>query len=185
MFPYPWSWRSTIHARWNISPWSTALAFGYDLARIDEVSVQVETTDESVRVVNTGPARKLDIVNRSLLGIGADFDFVDEWVTYFSPVFTVFQHWWRNRKTQAEARIRTLIFMFYIPVSSEHETDWMIFSYAKSRWPGPAGGLRLFGGLVMRQIRSETDRDIQLLTGLDNHNVHLSGSKLSRFDKAA
>ncbi len=156
--------------------------FGFELDQMADVRLEVTADEASVRVVNVGPARIPDPLTRIMLGISREHDFVDEWVTRFSPVYSVFQHWWRHRETHQEARIRTRLYLFYVPVNS-HETNLWLIGFVKSRWPGPRGGMRLFSWLVKHHLRSELDRDIRVLRKLDHQGVEVTGMKLSRFDR--
>jgi hypothetical protein len=59
----------------------------------------------------------------------------------------------------------------------------MTFAFAKSRWPGPAGGLRLFRWLMRKHLDRETRLDMEILKGLATHETGVEGMKLSRFDR--
>jgi hypothetical protein len=59
----------------------------------------------------------------------------------------------------------------------------MTFAFAKSSWPGPGGGLRLFRWLMRRHLAKEIGFDMDILNGLANYETGLEGMKLSRFDR--
>jgi hypothetical protein len=59
----------------------------------------------------------------------------------------------------------------------------MTFAYAKSSWPGPAGGLRLFRWLMCKHIDREIRLDANFLAGLASYETGIDGLKLSRFDR--
>src|SRR5947199_7220998 len=63
--------------------------FGYPLERMHEVRVEFLPTQTSVRVVNRGPRKDISWPMRMILGIGDNFEFMDDWTTYFSPVYSV------------------------------------------------------------------------------------------------
>jgi phenylpropionate dioxygenase-like ring-hydroxylating dioxygenase large terminal subunit len=156
--------------------------FGYDLSRMNEVKVQFEVTDDSVRVVNVGPTKRLFGPFAWLLGIRAGDLFHDDWTTYFSPVYSVYDHWWTSPDGGREAMIRWRLYMFFWPTDAEN-TAVTSFVYAKSRYPGPAGGLRLAKYLFRREIDREIRQDISMLAHLADRSVDIDGMKLSRFDK--
>jgi phenylpropionate dioxygenase-like ring-hydroxylating dioxygenase large terminal subunit len=156
--------------------------FGYDLDRMDEVRVRFETTEASVRVVNVGPTKRLFRPLAWLLGVRAGDLFHDDWTTYFSPVYTVYDHWWTSPDGRREGMVRWRLYMFFWPTDGEN-TAVTSFVYAKSRYPGPAGGLRLVTPVFRREIDREIRRDIEMLTHLADRSVHVEGMKLSRFDK--
>ncbi|CAN5290784.1 hypothetical protein BH11PLA2_BH11PLA2_10870 [soil metagenome] len=156
--------------------------FGYDLERMHEVKVRYETTDTSVRVINEGPTKTLNPIFSKLLGIRKGDTFHDDWTTYFSPVYSIYDHWWTSPSGDREAKIRWRLYMFFWPID-EKQTAVTSFVYAKSRYPGPTGGLRFAKHLFRREIDREVRQDIDMLEHLADHRVTIEGMKLSRFDK--
>jgi phenylpropionate dioxygenase-like ring-hydroxylating dioxygenase large terminal subunit len=156
--------------------------FGYDLDRMNEVKVRYEYDDCEVRVINEGPTKTLNPVYRALLGIHKGDTFHDDWTTYFSPVYSVYDHWWTSPDGRREAMVRWRLYMFFWPVTDE-KTAVTSFVYAKSRYPGPTGGLRFAKWLFRREVDREVRQDISMLEHLADHRVTVEGMKLSRFDK--
>jgi phenylpropionate dioxygenase-like ring-hydroxylating dioxygenase large terminal subunit len=156
--------------------------FGYDTDRMSEVRVRFETTDETVRVVNVGPTKRLFRPFAWLLGIRRGDLFHDDWTTRFSPVYTVYDHWWASPDGSREGMIRWRLYMFFWPVDADR-TGVTTFAYARSRYPGPAGGLRLAKYVFRREIDREVRQDIAMLEHLADKSVDIDGLKLSRFDK--
>jgi phenylpropionate dioxygenase-like ring-hydroxylating dioxygenase large terminal subunit len=156
--------------------------FGYDLERMHEVKVQFETTDETVRVINTGPTKKLFKPYAWLLGIRRGDIFHDDWTTHFSPVYSVYDHWWTSPDGNREAMIRWRLYMFFWPIDADR-TAVTSFVYAKSRYPGPAGGLRVAKYIFRREVDREVRQDISMLEHMAVRDVSIDGMKLSRFDK--
>lgn len=156
--------------------------FGYDLEKMHEVKVRFETTDDSVRVINVGPTKRLFRPFAWLLGIRDGDLFHDDWTTYFSPVYSVYDHWWTSPDGSREAMIRWRLYMFFWPIDAER-TAVTSFVYAKSRYPGPAGGLRAAKYLFRREVDREVRQDISMLEHMADKRVDIEGMKLSRFDK--
>lgn len=156
--------------------------FGYDLDRMHEVRVRFEPTDDSVRVVNVGPTKTLNPFFSWLLGIRKGDLFHDEWTTRFSPVHSVYDHWWTSPDGKREAMVRWRLYMFFWPIDTER-TAVTSFVYAKSRYPGPAGGLRFAKWLFRREVDREVRQDIAMLEHMAEKTVSIEGLKLSRFDK--
>ena len=156
--------------------------FGYDLDRMNEVRVRFETTDDSVRVVNTGPTKRLNLVFGRLLGVRPGDTFHDAWTTHFSPVYSVFDHWWTNPDGTREAKVRWRLYIFFVP-QDDDTTRVFSVTFAKSRYPGPAGGLRLVRWLMRREIDREVKADVSMLHHMADYGTGLEGLKLSRFDK--
>jgi hypothetical protein len=156
--------------------------FGYDLDRMHEVRVRFEPTDASVRVVNVGPTKKLFPPFAWALGIRKGDVFHDDWTTYFSPIYTVYDHWWTDPDNKREAMVRWRLYMFFWPIDKDR-TAVTSFVYAKSKYPGPAGGLRLAKYIFRREVDREIRQDISMLEHMADKSVGIEGLKLSRFDK--
>jgi phenylpropionate dioxygenase-like ring-hydroxylating dioxygenase large terminal subunit len=156
--------------------------FGYDLDRMHEVKVRFEPTDTSVRVVNVGPPKRIGWLYRVLLGIRRGFEFNDDWTTYFSPVYSVYDHWWADPESGRESLVRWRLYIFFTPLD-QHETALTTFAFTKSRYPGPDGSMRLVKWLMRRKLDHEIQLDVRILEGLADQSAGLEGMKLSRFDK--
>jgi phenylpropionate dioxygenase-like ring-hydroxylating dioxygenase large terminal subunit len=161
---------------------TTHAFFGYPLERMHEVEVEFQPTDTTVRVLNKGPRKNFSTVLRWMLGIGDDWNFMDDWTTYFSPVYSVYDHWWQCPRTGRESMVRWRLYIFFIPIS-QGETMLFTFAFTKSRYPGPAGGVRLFKWLMRSKLDYEIRLDVGILEGLADKNPSIAGMKLSRFDR--
>jgi phenylpropionate dioxygenase-like ring-hydroxylating dioxygenase large terminal subunit len=161
---------------------TTHAMFGYALERMHEVQVRFEPTASSVRVINSGPPKRLALPLRLLLGIRARYQFNDDWTTYFSPVYSVYEHWWSDPKTQREGLVRWRLYIFFTP-RDDHETAVITFAYTKSRYPGPSGCVRLFRWLFWRMLDHEIQLDKRILENLAEQDPGIEGLKLSRFDR--
>jgi phenylpropionate dioxygenase-like ring-hydroxylating dioxygenase large terminal subunit len=161
---------------------TTHAFFGYPLERMHEVQVEFHQTDTTVRVVNRGPRKQMSWIMRKLVGIGDDYLFMDDWTTYFSPVYSVYDHWWQCPTTGEESMVRWRLYLFFTPID-EHSTAIFSFAFTKSRYPGKYGGVRLFKWLMRSQLDYEIRLDVRILEGLADQNASMEGLKLSRFDK--
>jgi phenylpropionate dioxygenase-like ring-hydroxylating dioxygenase large terminal subunit len=161
---------------------TTHAFFGYSLERMNEVEVRFEPTEETVRVINRGPPRRMSLLWRLLLGIGRGYEFHDEWTTHFSPVHSVYDHWWANPHSGRENLVRWRLYIFFTPLDQE-ETSIITFAYTKSRYPGPAGCARLFKWLMLGVLDREIRLDVAMLENLADTNPNVEGLKLSRFDR--
>jgi hypothetical protein len=117
-----------------------------------------------------------------MLGIGSADLFHDHWTTRFSPVHSVFDHWWTNPDETRERMARWRIYIFFVP-QDDKTTRIFTLAYAKSRYPGPTGGLRLVKGLFRRELDKEIRSDVSMLYHLADYSTDIEGLKLSRFDK--
>ena len=111
---------------------TTHAFFGYPLERMHEVEVEFQPTDTSVRVINHGPRKDISLLLRMLVGIGTDYEFMDDWTTYFSPVYSVYDHWWRCPKSGKESMVRWRLYIFFVPVD-DGETAIFTFAFTRSQ----------------------------------------------------
>ena len=156
--------------------------FGYDLDRMSEVKVGFEATHDAVRVTNSGPTKTLGRVFGWMIGVRRGDTFHDNWTTRFSPMYSVFDHWWTSPDGAREAMVRWRLYIFFVP-QDDKTTRVFSVTFAKSRYPGPGGGLRLFRWLMRREIDREIRADVAMLHHLADYGTGIDGLKLSRFDK--
>jgi phenylpropionate dioxygenase-like ring-hydroxylating dioxygenase large terminal subunit len=161
---------------------TTHAVFGYALERMQEVEVRFEPTPHSVRVINSGPPKQVPFWLRWLLGIRPHYQFNDDWTTYFSPVYSVYDHWWSDPGTGRESMVRWRLYIFFTPID-EGATSVLTFAFTKSRYPGPHGAVRLFKWMIRRMLDHEIHLDVRILANLADKNPGIDGMKLSRFDR--
>jgi phenylpropionate dioxygenase-like ring-hydroxylating dioxygenase large terminal subunit len=161
---------------------TTHAFFGYALDTMHQVQVQFEATPKTVRVINQGPPKRMAAIYRALLGVRDNFLFYDDWTTFFSPVYSVYEHWWADPSSSKESMVRWKLFIFFTP-RDEKSTHLTTMVYTKSRYPGPAGCMRAVRWLLRRKIDQEIRLDVRILESLADQSANLEGMKLSRFDK--
>jgi len=161
---------------------TTHAFFGYPLERMHEVQVEFQTTDTSVRVINSGPSKRISLWLRLLLGINRRYEFRDDWTTFFSPVYSVYDHWFADPATKRESMVRWRLYIFFTPIDDQH-TSIVTLAFTKSRYPGPAGCMRLFKWLMRRKLNHEIQLDVRILENLVDYDTSIEGMKLGRFDK--
>jgi nitrite reductase/ring-hydroxylating ferredoxin subunit len=162
---------------------ATHTVFGYDLDRLSEVAMSVESDETEIRVQSSGPPKPSSWLMRQLMGIRKDVVFHDNWVTRFSPVHNIHEHDWIDPRTNKPALFRMKIVNLFAPADA-NSTILVLLVYGWSAWPGPAGGLRLARPFLGRVIEKEVLRDVWMLNNLRDKVDELPGMKLSRFDKA-
>jgi vanillate O-demethylase monooxygenase subunit len=159
------------------------LFFGYPTERMAEVVSEVTLTDDSVRVFNRGPQRPMPNAVRRAFRIGPDDEFVDDWTTRFSPIYTVYDHYWVDPATETRRPDALRIAIFFNPVDA---TSTELFTFAYSAQPpwGRAGLNRLLQPITALLVDLEIKRDLRLLPMVDPAAYELKGRALGRFDKA-
>jgi phenylpropionate dioxygenase-like ring-hydroxylating dioxygenase large terminal subunit len=163
---------------------TTHKLFGYPLGSMEQVAVQFIPGPRTVRVTNRGPAKPLSPMHRFLLGITSEYQFEDDWTTYFSPVHTIYDHWWSHPLTRKPSKIRWRLAIVFSPMSDQ-EMQIFTFTFFQTTQPFlPAWVVRGFQSYLLKFIDTEIKLDVKMLHGLASHDTSLRGMKLSRFDRA-
>ncbi len=157
-------------------------SFGYDIERMHEVRVRFEPTDTTVRVVNVGPTKRMGRLSAWALGVTNDYDFHDDWTTHFSPLYTVYDHWWTSPDGTRESKIRWRFYIFFTPITATTTAVHSIV-YGRSTWPGPTNSLSWGKYVLGRFMDREMKADVAMLGHLADYSPRIDGMKLSRFDR--
>lgn len=161
---------------------TTHANFGYELSRMHEVTTSVEATDEAVRVVNVGPQKKTPYIVQLIAGLRTGDEFTDDWTTYFSPVYTCYDQFWKNPKTGNERRDRYRIYVFFNPLDDDR-TQLVVFVYYVIRSAAHRLFIQATRPLLSWIVHIEVDCDVRMLASLADKNPDIRGMKLSRFDR--
>ncbi|MDJ0592712.1 MAG: Rieske 2Fe-2S domain-containing protein [Pleurocapsa sp. MO_226.B13] len=161
---------------------STHTYFGYSSENISSVESRIETTDKSVRVINRGVQQSLPwIVEKIFFNVHSGDWFLNDWKTYFSPVYSIFDQFWLDPVTDKPRRIQVKLVVFYIPVS-DCQTRLMIFIFAN-----PIVNKSIFQLLVKPIVRFFVDyelkKDKEILENLADKQMSLSEMQLGRYDR--
>jgi vanillate O-demethylase monooxygenase subunit len=156
---------------------------GFAEEELPKVEIQLETTETSVRLFNKGTQKPIPWVIRAFLKLNKSDFFIDDWTTFFSPVYTVYDQYWVDSQTQLERHDKLKIYVFFTPVS-ENETKLFIYTYMKYNILGNLG-LNIFVKPAMIWIvEKEVSLDKQMIEKIQNQETSLKGTKLTRFDRA-
>ena len=161
---------------------TTHANFGYDLSRMSEVKTSVEGTTDTVRVVNVGPQKKTPWIVQQLAGLKTGDTFTDDWTTYYSPVYSVYEQFWNDPKNGRERRDRYRIWVFFNPVS-DTETELVVFTYLRARTAARRTFIQLTRSLLAFIVDIEVACDVRMIESLADKSPHIEGMKLSRFDR--
>ena len=161
---------------------STHTYFGYSAENIATVESRIETADESVRVINRGVQQSLPwIVEKIFFNVRSGDWFLNDWTTYFSPLYSIFDQFWLDSVTDKPRRIQVKLVVFYIPVS-DRQTRLMIFLFAN-----PIINKSLFQFIVKPIVRFFVDyelkKDQEILENLTDKQMPLSEMQLGRYDR--
>jgi len=155
--------------------------FGYKLDGMRNVDVKFEATDSTVRVINVGPPKSMGWFIHLLMQINRRQVFIDDWTTHFSPVYSVYDHVWRNPQTKREAWVRWRLYMFFTPID-DNSIRVTTLAYLWSRYP--YWMVRPWLWLLRNNLHDEIQLDAEVLKHMASYETSLEGMKLSRFDKA-
>ncbi len=159
---------------------STHALLGYP--DLDNVTTETRSDDDSVWVKNVGPQKPVPKLLYPIAKIRTGDEFTDEWTTYFSPVYTVYDHIWRDR-TSAELREHLRTAVFFVP-EDDHTTNLIVATYSR-RSPFGRFGLNALGYVAVTVLsKFEVALDIDMVESLADMSTSLEGKKLGKFDTA-
>jgi phenylpropionate dioxygenase-like ring-hydroxylating dioxygenase large terminal subunit len=156
---------------------------GYEIKDLSDVEVKLETSETSVRLYNKGKQKGLPFFLENFLGIEKQDFFIDDWTTYFSPVYTVYDQYWIDPKTNKERNNKLKVYVFFTPID-DYSTKIYAITYLKYNI-FENFGLNLFLAPALSLFTDlEIYLDTNILKSLASHEVSLKGCKLTKFDKA-
>jgi len=161
---------------------STHALLGYAQQRVSEIETHVEVTDKTVRVTNFGPQKPIPWFIERIYDIRTGDWFTDDWTTYFSPVYTIYEQWWSSPSTGEPRQQRMRIAVFFNPVDSE-QTNLVTFVYSTIVW-GQFGFHLLLKPLLTRLVDYEIRLDQQMVERIADKHITLGEMQLGRFDRA-
>jgi vanillate O-demethylase monooxygenase subunit len=156
---------------------------GYPPDRMHEVEHRVVIEGDSIYVQNVGPLRKLPSPVYPIFGIPRDAWFVDEWTTYFSPIYTVYDQYFVDPLTRKRTGDLTRIGVFFTPLD-EARTEVFVMVYSSASPWGLLGFDLARHALLAAFARIEVTLDVRLLGKLADKRTQIKGNQLARFDKA-
>ena len=156
--------------------------FGYASQAISNVETFVATTDNSVRVTNKGIQQSLPpLVEKVFFNISSGDYFFDNWETFFSPVYSIYDQFWLNPQTGQKRGLNLKLVAFLVPISHE-KTRFMMFVFVR-----PTISRLIFKILahpIKAFINHELKKDKNILNNLADKKMSLSEMQLGRFDRA-
>ncbi|MEM6452532.1 MAG: Rieske 2Fe-2S domain-containing protein [Cyanobacteria bacterium P01_D01_bin.105] len=166
---------------------TTHTYFGYSYETLTQIESRIETTDETVQVINKGAQQPLPwIVEKIFFNVHSGDQFINDWTTYFSPVYSTFNQFWVNPVTGKPRRIRVKLVVFYVPIS-DGETQVMIFMFANPISHNQVINKLIFqflvGPMVRRFVDYELQKDIDIIENLADKQMTLSEMQLGRYDR--
>ncbi len=156
--------------------------FGFDQELLSQVRVQIESSDAQTYMLTKGATKPGLLITRLFIGYRTGFLFCSDTRTFYSPVYSLIDHWWETPDGAREARVRWRVYLFYVPIDDDR-TDVVLFVYGKMSWRCESLLWRLARGIMLHEFRREIRADAKLLANLADHSPGMEGMKLSRFDK--
>jgi vanillate O-demethylase monooxygenase subunit len=156
--------------------------FGYSIERLHEVLCEATATEDTVTVWNYGPHKPMNWIHRLLMGIKSNYHLIDDWTTFFAPLYCIYNYHYDDPVTHQKGRLHQRSVFFFVP-EGPSRTRVVVLLYLKYRIHIGRRFVWLFYPLLRRRFHYEVMLDKQLLDGLTDKNPLLQGMKLSRFDK--
>ena len=163
---------------------TTHWMFGYAENQLASIETKVEVTETSVRVFNKGRQKPLPWflapMTRLAFGIKEGDTFVDDWTTYFSPVHTIYNHWWADPQESSKILERLYTAVFFIPINAD-TTKLVTFVFGRNDRRLP----KWFRTFVVRVlVDKEVRLDKEMVESLADKRTDLGNRWLGRFDHA-
>ncbi|MDX1958910.1 MAG: Rieske 2Fe-2S domain-containing protein [Leptospiraceae bacterium] len=156
---------------------------GFGMNELKDAEVVFDSTESSTRLFNKAKQKKIPWLIRHFIEIKSTDYFIDDWTTYFSPVYTVYDQYWTKGNSTEERPVKLKIYVFFNPIDKD-KTQVIAFTFMKYRLLGNLG-LNLFIKPAMKWIVNyEVLLDKQMIESIANKEVSLKGTKLSKFDKS-
>ena len=155
--------------------------FGYDGRRMDEVTMEAEADDHSVRIRTSGPQMPVWLTSRLALGMRAGDRLTFEWTTRFAPLHSTADIWWEDPHTGEVRPCRLKETAYFIPVGPRESlaVSFYFWSFRGARrWLR-----RLLRPLVALGVRYELALDRRLIENVVPDSLFAPGRRLGRFDK--
>ena len=155
--------------------------FGYDGDRMDEVSVESDADERSVRIRTSGPTMRQWPTSRLAMGTRSGDRMKFDWTTSFAPLHSTADIWWEDPHTGEVRPCRIKETAYYIPVGPGESlaVSFYFWSFRGTR--------RLFRHLLRPfaalGVRYELSIDKRLIENVIPHSLYAPGRRLGRFDK--
>src|SRR4029077_14552221 len=94
-----------------------------------------------------------------------NFHFYDEWTTYFSPVYSIYDHWWADPATGKDCLLRWKVYVFFTPRDGS-TTALTSFVFASSQYPSLLSDNPLVRWLLVREADYGFRQDIRIFVSL-------------------
>lgn len=153
---------------------------GWVEAGVDRLSFSCDVFDDRTEVHYSAPQRPSPWTRFLLLRPGDVFH--NDWVTRFSPIYTIYTLHWSDPKTGAPRPVVAKIPIFFVPETEK--TTWLhtfVFAQLKDSRLKPL--LPLVRLVAMHVARNEVDDDARWIPTVAGTPESLKGMRLDKYDK--
>jgi phenylpropionate dioxygenase-like ring-hydroxylating dioxygenase large terminal subunit len=109
----------------------THIFLGYDKQRKEELEIETLVNEDTVKIINRGPQKKIPFPVSILMPFRNGDYFHDIFTTKFAPVKTRYDHVWKSPDGKKTRDFRLVQYMYFVPISA-HETRIVLFGYMGS-----------------------------------------------------
>ncbi len=156
---------------------TTHAFIGYSL---ESIETHIDVNESSVKVSNKGTQRRIPWIIEKLTNIHSGDYVFDDWETRFSPVYSIYNHWWLKQRTGIAHDLRFYIAVFFIPIN-EQETKLITFFFSTKFWGSL--GFEIVKPIFSFLVNYEINQDRKMLENLANKNTSTDHMVLGKFDR--
>ena len=155
--------------------------FGFDRHRAAEASSTLETSDASVTIRSSGPAKMPPLDTRITGGIRPGDRFHSDFTFRFDPPRSNVRHFWIDSREERPRPLEYRLVHYFVPLDAE-TTSIVTFAFLDIRRPLFRVLSRPVGRMFRRKLHRTVAEDARIVENLADKSTALEGMKLGRFD---
>ncbi len=153
---------------------------GWDEPAAREIEFSAHNFDDRTEVSYAAPQRSSPWL--PLLFIKAGDTFHNDWVTRFSPVHTIYDIHWTDRRTGKRRPIETRVAIFFVP-ETEKTTRLTTFAFTRLNAPWLRPLMPVISIAGMHVAKNEVEDDARFIPTVAETPFDTKGMRLGLYDK--
>lgn len=157
--------------------------FGYAPDRMPEVTLRVDSTDDTVSSSCVGPHKRVPRLLAPIFGIYGGDRFTIDWTFHFSPLHCVFDMSWTDPSSGQPRGFKDRVDVFFLPID-DTQTELVYRQFTTMAMLGDPGFHLLVRPLTTLITEMEVRLDQRIMANLADTSGDLSTMRLGRLDKS-